>query len=156
MVGSADQIKGSGLIGTLLDQQEFEILHSLYLSKENESPKFGFPDLISACVSLVFEDYDKVREALFKYVRTELTLRNSGYKIKRRKEDMWNTQYLLIRSLQVSSENHYPHPKFDLGDFTTACIALASACEKADAKILNQARKNLATRHKEISREGRL
>jgi hypothetical protein len=51
-------------IDTYVWTDEYDFLRSLYDSADNTSPKFRFPDLISACVSLVFRD-DKAAELIF-------------------------------------------------------------------------------------------
>src|SRR5881392_3091091 len=63
-------------IDTYVWSDEYDFLRSLYDSADNTSPKFRFPDLISACVSLVFRD-DNAAELIFDYLRSELVLRNS-------------------------------------------------------------------------------
>src|SRR5213080_1376698 len=62
-------------IDTYVWTDEYDFLRSLYDSADNTSPKFRFPDLISACVALVFHD-DNAAERIFDYLRSELVLRN--------------------------------------------------------------------------------
>jgi hypothetical protein len=58
-------------LDTYVWTDEYDFLRSLYDSADNTSPKFRFPDLISACVSLVFRD-DNAAELIFAYLRSEL------------------------------------------------------------------------------------
>ena len=139
-------------VGTLLDLAEWEFLHGLYHSGENASPKFAIPDLVSACVSLVFSEPVDAKQIVFEFVRTDFTLRSRAVKPRRCSIDIWRPQYEVLRSLQVSGDNRYPNPKFDLGDFTTACVALVMGCADAQAKILDQARKNSVNRARESDR----
>src|SRR5262249_49852910 len=129
-------------VGTLVDLVEWEFLRALYQSAENASPKFSIPDLVSACVSLVFSERLDAKTIMFEFVRTDLTLRKCELKRKRCPIDIWRAQYEMLRGLQVSSDNRYPNPKFDLGDLTTACVALVKGYVDAQPKILDQARKN--------------
>jgi hypothetical protein len=109
----------------------------------NASPKFRFPDLISACVSLVFIRSFGVRE-LFEYLGTELVLRSP--RTPRRKEAIWRTQYEILLAVQLSAANQHPNPKFQLDQLTTGCVALARKKPEATYNVLHQARINLADR----------
>src|SRR6266404_5203970 len=91
-------------IDTYVWADEYEFLRSLYDSADNTSPKFRFPDLISACVSLVFHD-DNAAERIFDYLRSELVLRNPD--MTRRHEAMWKAQYNLLLNLQRSRANKH-------------------------------------------------
>ncbi len=145
MPASMDNARQEETIGTLLYPEEYDFLHGIYSSPENQSPKFPLPDLISACVSLVFNKAN-AKQRLFEYARTQLTLRNRGGKPKCRQADIWRPQYEFLRALQISSDNRYPNPKFHLGDFTTACVALMMKENSPFTAILDQARKNSADR----------
>ena len=111
-------------IDTYVWTDEYDFLRSLYDSADNTSPKFRFPDLISACVSLVFRD-DNAAELIFAYLRSELVLRSPD--TTRRREAMWKSQYNLLLGLQRSRANKHPYPQFQLDQFTTACVALISS-----------------------------
>jgi hypothetical protein len=64
-------------IDTYVWTDEYAFLRSLYDSADNTSPIFRFPDLISACVSLVFHE-DNAAELIFDYLRSGQRLaRNS-------------------------------------------------------------------------------
>lgn len=131
-------------IETRLWAEEHQWLHGLFKSSANVAPTFRFPDLISACVTLVFEAPGGSLQ-LFTYMRTRLALRDQragGL----RKEDMWRQQYQLLLNAQRSPDNQHPNPNFQLDQFTTACVALARARDEAGTPVLHQARLNLAER----------
>ena len=130
-------------IDTYVWTDEYDFLRSLYDSVDNTSPKFRFPDLISACVSLVFHD-DNAAALIFDYLRSELVLRNPN--TTRRREAMWKAQYGLLLELQRSRANKHPYPQFQLDQFTTTCVALVTLAGDAQRRIFDQARKNTAKR----------
>jgi hypothetical protein len=130
-------------IDTYVWTDEYDFLRSLYDSADNTSPKFRFPDLISACVSLVFHD-DDAADLIFDYLRSELVLRNPN--TTRRREAMWKAQYNLLLALQRSRANKHPYPQFQLDQFTTTCVALVRLAGDAQRRIFDQARKNTAER----------
>ena len=130
-------------IDTYVWADEYAFLRSLYDSADNTSPKFRFPDLISACVSLVFHD-DNAAALIFDYLRSELVLRNPN--TTRRREAMWKAQYGLLLELQRSRANKHPYPQFQLDQFTTTCVALVRVAGDAQRRIFDQARKNTAER----------
>ena len=130
-------------IDTYVWTDEYDFLHSLYDSVDNTSPKFRFPDLISACVSLVFHN-DNAADLIFGYLRSELVLRNPD--TTRRREAMWKAQYNLLLDLQRSRANKHPYPQFQLDQFTTTCVALVRLAGDAQRRIFDQARKNTAER----------
>lgn len=59
---------------------------------------------------------------------------------------MWRPQYELLQAVQRSPANRHPNPKFQLDQLTTACVALARQIDDADARVLRQARLNMADR----------
>lgn len=130
-------------IGTRVWIDEYAFLQSLYQSAENCSPKFRLPDLISACVSLVFNEPEPARH-IFNYLHTEMILRDPDSL--RRQEEMWMPQYRLLLDLQRSPANRHPHPQFKLDHFTTACITLVSRGQGTTLRIFEQARRNTAER----------
>lgn len=107
------------------------------------SPTFRFPDLISACVSLVFL-HDDAPARIFDFLGTQLVLRPPL--TPRRRESMWRPQYELLLAVQRSPANRHPNPKFQLDQLTTACVALCRQHEGADTLVLRQARLNMADR----------
>jgi hypothetical protein len=61
---SAPEAEHPDTIETRLWLEEHEWLYGLLRSSDNVSPTFRFPDLISACVSLVFAQDDGSRPHL--------------------------------------------------------------------------------------------
>ena len=108
-------------IETRLWLEEHEWLYGLLRSSDNVSPTFRFPDLISACVSLVFAQ-DDAAGRIFDFLGSQLVLRTTA--TPRRRESMWRQQYDLLLAVQRSPANRHPHPKFQLDQLTTACVAL--------------------------------
>ena len=131
------------VIETRLWLEEHDWLYRLLRSAENVSPTFRFPDLISACVSLVFEHHDAPAR-IFRFLGTELVLRSP--RTSRRRESMWRPQYQLLLALQRSPANRHPNPKFQLDQLTTACVALCRIEDGSGAAVLRQARRNTAER----------
>ena len=132
-----------GTIETRLWLQEHEWLYDLLRSGHNVSPTFRFPDLISACVSLVFAQ-DDAAGRIFDFLGSQLVLRTPA--TPRRRESMWRQQYELLLAVQRSPANRHPNPKFQLDQLTTACVALCRQHEGADTLVLRQARLNMADR----------
>ncbi len=130
-------------IETRLWLEEHEWLYGLLRSSDNVSPTFRFPDLISACVSLVFAQ-DNAPVRIFDFLGSQLVLRTPI--MPRRRESMWRQQYDLLLAVQRSPANRHPHPKFQLDQLTTACVALCRQLEHADTLVLQQARLNMADR----------
>lgn len=130
-------------IETRLWFEEHDWLYALFKSEQNVAPTFRLPDLISACVSLVFAEENAV-ERIFEFFGTELVLR-TPYK-PRRRESMWMAQYELLLAVQQSPANMHPHPRFQLDQFTTACVALSRQADSSGANVLQQARINMAER----------
>ena len=130
-------------IETRLWLQEHDWLHALLKSERNIAPSFRFPDLISGCISLVFAHEDAAPR-IFSFLGTELVLRSPS--ATRRRESMWRTQYALLLALQRSPANRHPHPKFQLDQLTTACVALSAMADASGTMVLQQARINMAQR----------
>ena len=130
-------------VETRLFLDEHEWLYGLLRSDDNTSPTFRFPDLISACVSLVFL-HDDAPARIFDFLGTQLVLRPPL--TPRRRESMWRPQYELLLAVQRSPANRHPNPKFQLDQLTTACVALARQIDDADTRVLRQARLNMADR----------
>ncbi|MDO8770607.1 MAG: hypothetical protein Q7K57_18265 [Burkholderiaceae bacterium] len=130
-------------IDTRLWLDEHVWLYKLLRSENNLSPTFRFPDLIAACVSLVFSHADApVR--IFRFLGTQLVLR--APQTPRRREAMWRQQYELLLEVQRSPANRHPNPKFQLDQLTTACVALCRDQDESGSSILQQARHNMAER----------
>lgn len=130
-------------IATRVWLDEYVYLQAVYASAENCSPKFRLPDLISACVSIVFQDKEPGQQ-IFNFLHTEIIMRDPDSP--RRQEAMWRAQYELLLRLQKSPANGHPHPQFKLDHFTTACIALAAFKDDAKQRIFAQARHNTLAR----------
>ena len=130
-------------IETRLWLEEHEWLYGLLRSSDNVSPTFRFPDLISACVSLVFAQ-DDAAQRIFDFLGSQLVLRAPA--TPRRRESMWRQQYDLLLAVQRSPANRHPHPKFQLDQLTTACVALCQAMPGAEELVLRQSRLNMAER----------
>ncbi len=131
------------VIETYLWVEEHEWLKALYRSPANNSPQFRVPDLLGACISIVF-DGDDPSGRVFGYLGKELIRRDP--RTARRQERMWREHFALLHDLQRSPANRYPHPSFALDQLTTACVAIVKADDVEDARILEQARRNMAAR----------
>ncbi|MDD5332894.1 MAG: hypothetical protein PHS32_04035 [Rhodoferax sp.] len=131
------------VIETRLWLDEHVWLYKLLRSEDNVSPTFRFPDLIAACVSLVFTQQN-APSRIFRFLGTQLVLRTP--QTPRRRESMWRTQYELLLALQRSPANRHPNPKFQLDQLTTACVALCQEEDGSGISILQQARRNMAER----------
>lgn len=131
------------VIETRLWINEHDWLYGLLCSDSNVSPTFRFPDLISACISLVFAHQDAPAR-IFQFLWSELVLRSP--QTPRRRESMWRQQYQLLLELQRSPANRHPNPKFQLDQLTTACVALCRESDPSGDSILLQARHNMAAR----------
>lgn len=130
-------------IETRLWLDEHVWLYKLLRSENNISPTFRFPDLIAACVSLVFTHED-APSRIFRFLGTQLVLR--APQTLRRRESMWRRQYELLLEVQRSPANRHPNPKFQLDQLTTACVALCRDQDESGISILLQARRNMAER----------
>ena len=133
----------SPTVTTLVWLDEFQGIEQVYHDTDNHSPKFRTPDLISACISLVFEDGD-AGDRIFRHVHTHMLLREHG--TARHPAAIWRQQYELLLALQRSARNRHPNPQFNLDHFTTACVHLALKREGATRQILQQARYNTVQR----------
>ena len=131
------------VVETYLWVEEHDWLKALHRSPENNSPQFRVPDLLGACISIVFGDADPSGR-VFGYLGGELILRDP--RTARRQERMWREHFALLQALQRSPANRYPNPSFPMDQLTTACVAIVMADAVAEARILEQARHNMARR----------
>lgn len=131
------------VIETYLWASEHDWLKALHHSPANNSPKFRVPDLLGACISIVFGD-DDPSGRIFGYLGKELIHRNP--ETPRRQERMWREHFEQLQLLQKSRANAYPNPCFALDCLTTACVAIVIADRVDDKTILAQARRNTAKR----------
>lgn len=133
------------VVETRLWLDEHIWLYSVLKSDQNIGPIFRFPDLISACVSMIFSAPEAARQ-IFGFLGTDLVARDPN--TPRRREAMWRPQYDLLLELQRSAANRHPNPKFQLDHLTTACVALCKRADETGACILQQARVNMAQRYR--------
>ena len=96
-------------IETRLWLEEHEWLYGLLRSSDNVSPTFRFPDLISACVSLVFL-HDDAPARIVNFPGTQLVPRPPL--TPRRHESMWRPQYELLVAVQRSLATATRSPSF--------------------------------------------
>lgn len=134
-----------GVIETRIWLEEHDWLYGVLRSASNVSPTFRFPDLISACVSIVFKQSDAPWR-IFGILRTDFVMRAQD--TPRRRQTMWRQQYQLLLDLQRSPHNQHPHPMHQLDQLTTACVALCRELDDAPFTILRQARMNMVERSK--------
>jgi hypothetical protein len=133
-------------IETRLWLEEHLWLYGVLKSELNIGPVFRFPDLISACVSLVFARPDATAQ-IFNFLGTTLVARPR--EAIRRRESLWRRQYELLLDLQRSPANRHPNPKFQLDHLTTACVALCRLADDSGRLVLHQSRNNMAERAKQ-------
>ncbi len=131
------------IIETRLWLDEYNWLFVVLTDQRNVSPTFRFPDLISACVSIVLSSTD-ASERIFGFLGECLVLRDPL--TPRRRESIWKAQYDLLLALQRSPANRHPNPNFQLDQLTTACVALARQIDPSGGCILRQSRVNMADR----------
>ena len=122
---------------------EHDWLHGIFKSPHNTSPKFRFPDLLSACVSLAFRDSAN-QARLITYVLTQLSLRDP--KTERRSCDIWAPQFELLLDAHRGPWNSFPNSKFDIDAIATACVAVSRLSGDAVASVLRQVRANFRAR----------
>ena len=124
---------------TYVWREEHDWLRTLLHSVENKSPQFRVPDLIGACVAIVFRAED-APDRLFQILRTELVLRDPN--TPRRQEKMWRSDFVKLQTVQRSAANQYPNPHFALDELLTACICLVRGGLSDERDIFQQARRN--------------
>lgn len=140
---AAEAAPRSEIVETRIWIQEHDWLYGIYASAENSSPRFGFCDLISACVSLVFAGEEPAAR-IFNYLRSTLVLLDPN--TPRRRAELWRAQHELLAGLQRSADNRHPYPVYQLDHLTTTCVALVAKTEEAKPRMLEQARRNTAER----------
>lgn len=139
--GQADK---SDVVETRLWLEEHNWLYALLHSDANVAPTFRLPDLLSACVAIVFARTNAA-ESIFGFLGTSLVMRSPV--TPRRRESLWRPQFELLHDLQCSPANKHPNPKFQLDQLTTACVALCQLEDPSGAEVLRQARRNMVERH---------
>lgn len=133
-------------VETRLWLEEHLWLYGVLKSDSNTGPVFRFPDLISACVSLVFARPDASHQ-IFNFLGADVVAR--PHNAIRRRESLWRQQYELLLDLQRSPANRHPNPRFQLDHLTTACVALCHLADDTGRLVLQQARINMADRAKQ-------
>lgn len=131
------------VVETRLWIEEHEWLYALLRRSDNVAPMFRIPDLLSACVAIIFARPD-ASERIFGFMGTELVLRSPT--TVRRRESLWLPQFERLHDLQCSPLNRHPHPKFQLDQLTTACVALCQQEDASGTAVLRQARRNMVER----------
>lgn len=139
--GTADS---GDVVETRLWMEEHNWLYALLRSSDNVAPTFRIPDLLSACVAIVFGN-DNAADRIFGFLGTSLVMRLPT--TPRRRESLWRPQYELLHDLQCSAANRHPNPKFQLDQLTTACVALCQQEDPSGASVLRKARHNMVERH---------
>lgn len=133
----------SDIVEARLWLEEHAWLYGVLKSEGNVCPTFRFPDLISAAVTLCLGEHNG-HAHVFHFLGSKLVLRPPS--TARRRESMWRPQYEQLQALQRLPANRHPNPNFQLDQITTACIALAREMDETGAKLLIQARLNMAKR----------
>jgi hypothetical protein len=141
--GAAAADQPSDTVETRLWLEEHDWLYALLRRSDNVAPTFRMPDLLSACVALVYGQPHPA-ERIFCFMGTELVLRSPT--ALRRRESLWRAQFELLHDLQCSPLNRHPHPKFQLDQLTTACVALCRLHDGSGAAVLLQARRSMVER----------
>ncbi len=114
-------------------------LHEAFASADNHSPRFRFPDLLSACVSLALADA-RALHALRKFLHADLSARDPA--CPRRSCHLWRAQF-----------DEVLHPKFDLDAIATGCVAVVRDGLDPIGRMLRQARLNFAARVEALPHE---
>lgn len=126
-------------------------LHEAFSSGSNQAPTFRFPDLLSACVSLVLADASGL-ELLQRFLHSELSARDAA--TPRRTCHIWRAQFDALLEQHRAAWNLHPHPKFDLDAIATGCVAVVRGGPDAIGRTLQQARLNFAARVRAGTPEG--
>lgn len=133
----------SSTVSTSVWIEEHEALHRLFKSPGNSSPKFRFPDLLSACVSLVLGEADGQRQ-LIAYLTSRHLQRHP--KTRRRSCQIFQAQFDQAMSAHRADWNRFPNPCFDLDQILTGCVLVALEAENGASRVLQRARDNLQAR----------
>lgn len=133
----------SPTVDTRLWLPEYDWISSLSKAPENNFPAFRFPDLVSACVSMVSAQDGGVT-LLFRYLATVQLQRDP--RMPRRDTEIWRPQFEQLLALQRSSANRFPNPRFQLDHLATGCVALIQVSDPKGMSVYNRARQNLKER----------
>ena len=118
-------------VATFLDMREFTFLHDFFRSAANTRPQFSIVDLTSACIALV-RDAAQSSDCLILRARCDIAHREVD---RRMHVSLWAEEFAFLRLVQRSTANRPPYPRFDLGDLTTACVAIIMDTEHATDSI---------------------
>ena len=140
-----DREERTSTVQTRVWIEEHDWLHRVFKSADNTSPKFRFPDLLSACISLAMGSDDSQRR-LVDYLVTQLTLRDP--RTERRSCDVWSAQFEQLMDAHRAPWNRFPNQMFELDHLATACVAIAMSLPDGETAVLRQARMNLLARSK--------
>ena len=143
MPHTAVATKPPAIVMTRVWLVEHDWLHSVYASSANHSPKFRFPDLLSACIALVLASSDAMA-ALQRFLSTELGRRDGS--APRRSCHVWRRQFDELLREHRAAWNSHPNPKFELDAIATGCVAVVRAEHDPVRRVLTQARLNCAAR----------
>lgn len=131
------------IVKTRVWREEHDWLYGLFTSPRNTAPKFRFPDLLGACVSLVVA-LPEGSERLVEFLVTELARRDAS--AVRRSCDIWAAQFDQLKAAHGAAWNRFPNPQFDLDQVATACVAVAMSAPLGPDAVLGQARLNWLAR----------
>lgn len=134
---------------TFVRRDQHDFVFGMLRDTRNQSPRFSLVDLTSACVSIAAQ-LPEALQTLIRKARGEFA--SPVEPCDRLSVALWPSQFLWLREVQKSPANNYPNPKFDLGDLTSACIALARQNASVD-EVLAAARRNLLRRCSEIGQD---
>jgi hypothetical protein len=137
------QLIASELVASRVWIQEHEWLHAVFKNKQNQSPKFRYPDLLSACIALTLNDPHNVGR-LRAFLRAELSQRDP--RSLRRTCHVWKPQFDALLAEHRAAWNDYPNPKFELDAIATGCVAVSRASASAVEQIVQKAREQLTSR----------
>lgn len=133
----------AGTVETLIWPSEYDWIRDICRLPANRSPVFRFPDLISACIAMVC-DRPGGGEEVFQRLGLDVAMR--AVPSSRHRTHIWRPQYEQLLGLQRSPANAFPNPRFQLDQFTTACVAIIRQEVPAGDQVYQQARQNLQQR----------
>lgn len=136
-------LEAPATVQTRVWEHEHARLYELYRAPQNTFPKFRFPDLLSACVSLVFGSAEG-QSRLIEFLTMELLQRDPG--ATRRSCDIWSAQFHQLMAARGASWNRIPNPMFELDHIATGCVAVAMQAPFGQDAVLCEARTNLRAR----------
>ncbi len=134
---------GPTTVQTRLWVQEHDCLYRVLKSRNNTSPKFRFPDLMGACVSLV-AGHSQGHQLLVDFLANELSQRDPTAQM--RSCDIWPAQFDQLMSVRGAAWNRFPNPMFELEHIASACVAVAMQAPFGEAPVLLEARRNFVAR----------